>query len=447
MGRKKRRVILTLLPMGNRQSTDDIADTPPLTTTPCEEHTRAIGDASDTAMAGTSAIASRVLQDHVGMLPYIMTFLSQSDKMLRVALVCKSFRLVVRQPNSWRTVDVGFCGHTTDNCTIESAKIDRIVSNGTSRARRFSMDDMPSCVNTLTEVRHINMAITQHDAVLVAVKWPLLQTLHIYEARSPPDGLHLLATALRSLTQLRVLNIELLFDSEFEPVLEWPAFRSVERFKCGLNRYTCKLIVEHGDGLKHLTVPCRFYADDISRELECLVDVVKARGSQLTSLFVNNARLFVHDNEQPGLLDCIAKHSGRLEVVHIAKICMNHINIDELIRVVDANRLTLRAVSFEIRYGGDVAFPLRQLVEAVHVLCQGRVHYLNIDVAYLCYDRKVHAHYPALPNEAVLSFRYILAFVNMVSFVEKRYHIDPLYSNTDALEMYRDGLSPYPVRK
>jgi hypothetical protein len=31
--------------------------------------------------------------------------------------------------------------------------------------------------------------------------------------------------------------------------------------------------------------------------------------------------------------------------------------------------------------------------------------------------------------------------------VEKRYHIDPLYSNTDALEMYRDGLSPYPVRK
>jgi hypothetical protein len=383
----------------------------------------------------------KVFEDEEGMLPNLLTFMSQSDKLLRMSLVSKTLNRLIRLPQSWLTAEV-IHALPLDKCPVEKDPRMRTVL---STDRVVRIDDMPLYIQEMKSVEHLCTHITTNDLDDVFTKWPKLQTLRLVDRRATADRVQRTAGILLQMKCLRDLTLGV---NDFSPQsADWESFESVERFDGFLDQYISDTIVAHGGKLRHINVVDHSYA--LGKTVSPILPVIASRGNQLELLdlwTIWASRQGARDDTDH-LLDAIAEHSGRLRALHISGNVLCEDNIDKLVNVVAANQSTLRALSVDIMNEHIAPGLVYDALQTMYTLCGDRLEYIRVHIYPERGWTDAVPRYQNIPREVVRLFRFADVSINQVSVVDAADKIAVLCRDVSTvMRMYADGLSLYPAR-
>jgi hypothetical protein len=415
------------------------------------------------------AYVDKVLSDEAGMLPLILTFVSQADKVNRLCQVSKTFYRVIHSPASWYEIDIRPVSlakaYRMPEWLTSMTTIRAIASSTAPDNYQMTLDDMSPTVLDMKLVQHLRMPLNVESAMVACCTWPELQTIHIVSTSFTPH----LDNLLRALTRMEDLTVLHLGVSIRIPDMDWPKFRTIKRCSCVITSVLRRAIVDHGDALTHLDVRTFEYGTR-TQERDSFAEIMTTRGSQLVSLYVRSGNwaldhgVYNHGARagDPVVVDLIVNHSGNLQVLVLKyfKITDDTSHLADVGRVVRANCSSLRAlcIRFIQEDGHAISWSeMEALLEAIWEASGGRLEYLNLQWEYYgdTIANGYDAHTP-LPCELIRRFRFaqvvVWAFVHdecRFDFVAEEYQMDePLLSEHDdvIMDMYSDGLSPYPAR-
>jgi hypothetical protein len=399
----------------------------------------------------TQIAVRKVFEDEVGMFPNLMTFVSRSDKLLRLTLVSKTFNKVVQLPKSWCTAEVSSDLQRDRFSLKNTPRIDTIHYANVRRPRQPGLfDDMPLYVKNLQKVRHLLVDIVPDDLLFVADKWRnTLETLTMTGyVTTTQEKLQLAIAAVRSMEHLR--DVTLRVEDGTSDSTDWPNFKSIEKFTGYLTETRKDAIVAHGENLRYLSL--QLLPAEPGEDAARIDAVMASIGGQLVLLQLENGwlnnRAVYADTEQ--ILAAVANHSGRLKALRMDNIAVQKGNIDAVIRAVEANRLSLRALSIRVETDDIHVIDVDQLLTILSGICQGRLEYISVHIQtsrmLRGFDR---VRYDELSGAAVRRFRFASVCFNGTRLIKPRYQVRVLegcYNESKVMEMYANGLSPYPLR-
>jgi hypothetical protein len=403
---------------------------------------------SSSVLIWTSA-RHEVLNDDVGMLPYIMQFMDLFEKVEVLCLVSKAFNRSIHDHGSWYELPIW--DNSGENAFRAPAWLQKMVHvqavSQLEYGAYLSFDNTIPDVRLMQKVLHLRLGVTVKFAMHALTAWPKLQTLRICHRGSDlartPSKAGAMMLALTHATDLRVLILDW-WVLNIEPDLpSWPAFKSVERFTCILDTFTCPAITEHGAGLKHLDIL------RINNGMEKRVAaLMRQRGRQLESLHIQQSV-----TGGGTMVDVLINHTGNLRMLAI-----DYFNgfdqSDDIVNVVRANCLSLRAL--HIKLGGSatrstVSLPeLEALLDNIWDASGGRLEYLHLTWQ----QSDDHGYYAQLPSAMIRRFRCAKVAVffgirlqhDFVSEEDALGTPVTVRYDTAIMKMYSDGLSPYPAR-